>query len=97
MEPAAERAAWLEAQPQPSHLDRHPARPSVAGFGNPLIAVNRAATVVRGCKAEIGRKLPPVAKLPMEDLTHEHMAEVGPIPVNRDKASACLVAGSSRS
>src|SRR5215211_1850298 len=73
MEPAAERAAWLEAQPQPSHLDRHPARPSVAGFGNPLIAVNRAATVVRGCKAEIGRKLPPVAKLPMEDLTHEHM------------------------
>src|SRR5918998_2325114 len=97
MEPAAERAAWLEAQPQPSHLDRHPARPSVAGFGNPLIAVNRAATVVEGARpkeAASSRRLPNSRWKTSPPST---WAEVGPIPVNRDKASARLVAGSSRS
>src|SRR3546814_19753051 len=63
LEPAAERAVRLMAQPQPGELDGDLPGPPVAGLAAPLLMVDPTAAPGRGGQPEIAAPLAPVLEV----------------------------------
>src|SRR5262249_18714551 len=76
VEPAAERAVRLMPQPQPGELDRHAARPPVAGLGDALLVVRTAAAERARRQPDIARHFPPVGERPVIDLAHQRARDL---------------------